>query len=93
MASAQQVFEIPSEDFQTLVLQLPGPPRKDADWFYDFCQANDEWQFERSAKGDILVMAPAGGESGYREGTVFAQLYAWARLTGAGRALDRKSVV
>lgn len=85
---AQQLFRIPGDGAQTLVLTLPGPPRKDADWFYDFCQANDEWQFERTAKGDILLMAPAGGESSYREGTVFAQLYAWAGKNGTGRALS-----
>ena len=88
MASAQQVFKIPSEDFQTLVLQLPGPPRKDADWFYDFCQANDEWQFERTAEGDILVMAPAGGESGYCESETNYQLREWAGRDGTGRAFS-----
>ncbi len=88
MATTQQLFKIPGEDAQMLVLTLPGPPRKDANWFYDFCQANDEWQFERTAKGDILVMAPAGGESSYREGTVFAQLYAWSGRDGTGRAFS-----
>jgi len=88
MAATQQLFKIPGEDAQTLVLTLPGPPRKDADWFYDFCQANDEWQFERTAKGDILVMAPAGGESGYRELEGLFQLKEWAERDGTGRAFS-----
>jgi Uma2 family endonuclease len=86
MATKHQLFKIPNDDLQTLMLRLPGPPRKDADWFYDFCQANDGWQFERTAQGEILVMAPAGGESGYREGKAFAQLDTWAELDGSGRA-------
>jgi hypothetical protein len=67
MATAHQLFEIPREDLETLMLCLPGPPRQDADWFFDFCQANDWWRFERTAQGEILVRAPAGGENGYRE--------------------------
>jgi Uma2 family endonuclease len=86
MATTQQLFKIPGEEAQTLVLRLPGPPRKDADWFYDFCQANDEWQFERTAKGDILVMAPAGGESGYCESETYFQLREWAGRDRTGRA-------
>jgi len=88
MAAAYQLFEIPSEGLETLVLRLPGPPRKDADWFFDFCQANDGWQFERTAKGDILVMAPAGGESGYRELKASSQLDNWAERDGTGRAFN-----
>src|SRR5258708_4576787 len=86
MAAADQLFKIPGEDVETLVLRLPSPPRKDSDWFFDFCQANDELQFERTAEGEILVMAPAGGESGYRELKASTQLDTWAERDGTGRA-------
>ncbi len=33
-------------------------------------------------------MAPTGGESGYREGEIFAQLYVWAGQDGTGRAFN-----
>jgi len=85
MSAAQQVFKVPSEDLHTLVLQLPGLPRNDADWFFDFCQANDECRFERTAKGEILVIPLSGGEAGYREGTVQSELWSWAKLDGSGR--------
>jgi Uma2 family endonuclease len=80
------LFKIPGEDAHTLVLTLPGPPRRDADWFYDFCQANDEWQFERTAEGGILVISLFGGEAGYRVGEVQAALHCWAAQEGSGRA-------
>jgi Uma2 family endonuclease len=70
----------------TLVLRLPGHPRRGADWFYDFCQVNDEWQFERTAEGDILVIPLAGGVSGYRQGEAAFELRKWAKQNGTGRA-------
>ena len=88
MAAAHQLFKIAGEDVETLELRLPGPPRKDSDWFFDFCQANDELQLERTAEGEILVMAPTGGESGYREGEAFAELRSWARQDETGRSFN-----
>jgi Uma2 family endonuclease len=88
MSTTHQLFKVPDEDVWTLALRLPNPPRKDADWFYDFCQANDELQIERTAKGEILVMAPAGGESSYRESETHFQLREWAGRDGTGRAFN-----
>jgi Uma2 family endonuclease len=56
--------------------------------FFQFCQANRELRIERSAKGDIIVMSPAGGYAGYQSGEVFAQLRAWAVKDQTGVAFD-----
>jgi Uma2 family endonuclease len=58
------------------------------DEFFDFCQRNRELRIERTAKGEIIVMSPAGGYSGYQSGEVFAQLRAWASKDGRGVAFD-----
>jgi Uma2 family endonuclease len=62
------------------------------DWseeeFFRFCQANRELQIERTAKGEVLVMSPAGAYSGYRSGEVFGQLRAWADKDRTGLAFD-----
>ncbi|MBO0937982.1 hypothetical protein J2I47_15605 [Fibrella sp. HMF5335] len=34
------------------------------DQFYDFCQANANHFFERDAFGNLLLVAPSGGEKG-----------------------------
>ena len=31
--------------------------------FYRLCQMNRDWQFERTAKGEIIIMSPVGGVS------------------------------
>ncbi len=37
------------------------------DQFYELCQRNQDWQFERSLTGDLIVIAPVGGDSGNQE--------------------------
>ena len=80
---------VPPRDFNAgFSLTLPGPPTSGPEWFYDLCRANDEWQFEKTAQGEILIMAPAGGESAFRESKAYAQLEAWSVQDGTGTALN-----
>ena len=58
------------------------------DEFFDFCQINSDLRIERSAGGEIIVMTPAGGYSGYQSGEVFTQLKVWASKDGTGVAFD-----
>jgi Uma2 family endonuclease len=62
------------------------------DWseeeFFQFCQVNRDLRIERTAKGEIIVMSPAGGYSGYQSGQVFQQLNAWAEKDKTGVAFD-----
>jgi Uma2 family endonuclease len=45
-------------------------------------------QIEQTAEGDLIIMAPAGGESGYRNNELSAQLRNWSRQNGEGRSFD-----
>ena len=67
-------------------------PAGTLDWseeeFFRFCQANRDLRIERSAKGEIIVMSPAGGYSGYRSGRVFRQLSVWTDEDKRGVAFD-----
>ena len=58
------------------------------DEFFHFCQSNRDLRIERSASGEIIVMSPAGGYSGFRSGEVFWQLRTWAAKDGSGVAFD-----
>jgi Uma2 family endonuclease len=81
-------------------LTVPIPERQDAvllpagvfHWteeeFFCFCQANRDLRIERSAKGEIIVMSPAGGYAGYQSGEVFRQLSDWAMKDKTGLAFD-----
>ncbi len=54
--------------------------------FFQFCQLNRDVRIERNAEGSIAVMAPAGGETGARNGVLAAALHRWAEEDGTGVA-------
>ncbi len=56
--------------------------------FFEFCRQNRDMQIEQTAKGDWIIMAPTGGETGSRNNEVGRQLGNWARANGAGIAFD-----
>jgi Uma2 family endonuclease len=53
--------------------------------YWAFCEANPELHVERTAKGELLIMPPAGGESDDRSAEVITQLRTWAWKDGRGR--------
>lgn len=53
-----------------------------------FSQDNPELHVERTPEGEIIVMAPAGGESSRRNAELVADLVLWARLDGTGIVYD-----
>ena len=57
----------------------------DDEQFFQFCQVNRDLQIERTAEGDILIMAPEGGSSGYGGSKLVALLDQWAERDGTGR--------
>jgi Uma2 family endonuclease len=67
---------------------LSAPCFSNDEMFEEFCAANRDWRLERNTQGEILVMAPAGGESSYRSGDVFGQLRDWAVRDSRGKAFD-----
>ncbi len=60
--------------------------RMSDDEYYDFCMANANVRFERTAQGEIIIVPPAGGESDFQSVEVIGQLRAWAKRDGRGRA-------
>ncbi len=45
--------------------------------FHRLCQVNQDWQWERTAKGELVIMTPLGGLSGNREADLIGQLWLW----------------
>jgi Uma2 family endonuclease len=58
------------------------------DEYFQFCQINEDLRIERTAQGDLLIMPPAGFESGNRNNELSRQLGNWARENGQGQAFD-----
>jgi len=60
--------------------------------FYQLCQNNRELNFERNAKGELIIMPPVGGESGNRESELNADLAIWNRQTRLGYAFSSSTI-
>lgn len=69
-------------------LQLRPVLDMNADEFFAVCQLNRDLRLERTAKGDLVIMAPAGGETGNRNARLTAFLTLWALHDGSGEPFD-----
>ncbi|MDJ0842714.1 MAG: Uma2 family endonuclease, partial [Crocosphaera sp.] len=60
--------------------------------FYRLCQVNQDWQLERTAKGELIVMPPVGGISGNREADFIIDLGLWNRQTKLGKVFSSSTI-
>ncbi len=56
--------------------------------FWRLCAANRDMRLERTARGEVIVMAPAGTDSGLRNCGLSALVWNWNRASGLGYAFD-----
>ena len=83
-----QVLAEPQVSQTYITLRLSPAIEITDDEFFAFCQLNRDLRFERTAEGDIIVMAPTGGETGNRNADITAQLVTWTKRDGTGAAFD-----
>lgn len=60
----------------------------DDDQFFQFCQLNRDLRIERTATGKVIIMSPAGGETGSRNAELTFALRQWAKRNKRGVAFD-----
>ncbi|KYC35680.1 hypothetical protein WA1_07685 [Scytonema hofmannii PCC 7110] len=66
--------------------------------FFQLCQNNRDLRFERTAKGELIIMSPTGGETSvrpwrkpypaYRNADLTYQLRGWNRQSDLGKSFD-----
>ncbi len=56
--------------------------------FFHLCQQNRDYQFERTASGELIIMPPTGSETSKRNIDLSYQLRAWSRQNNLGVAFD-----
>jgi len=75
-------------DIHQIHLRLPPAIEMTEDQFFRFCQINKELRIERTAKGDLIIMPPTGGETGRRNLKLATALGQWERQDRSGIAFD-----
>lgn len=83
-----QVLAEPQVSQTYITLRLSPAIEMTDDKFFALCQLNRDLRFERTAAGDIIVMAPTGGETGNRNADITAQLVTWTKRDSTGAAFD-----
>lgn len=71
----------------TIIKLHPGSQMSD-DQFFEFCQVNSDYRFERTARGEIVILSPTGSESGQRNASLTVQVGIWAERDGTGVIFD-----
>lgn len=56
--------------------------------FYLFCRENPDLRIERTAEGDLIIMAPTGGKTGQRNAQLTRLFGNWAEADGTGIIFD-----
>lgn len=79
---------IPSPEPEPIRVHLRPVLDMNDDEFFDFCQLNRDLRIERTAEGDLIIIAPAGGETGDKNASITAFLKIWSFQDGSGVAFD-----
>ncbi|MEH2204502.1 MAG: Uma2 family endonuclease [Nostoc sp.] len=56
--------------------------------FFQMCQKNSNYRFERTASGEILIMPPTGSDTGNRNFDMVVELGIWNKQTKLGKGFD-----
>ncbi|HBL59115.1 MAG TPA: hypothetical protein DDZ80_11515, partial [Cyanobacteria bacterium UBA8803] len=71
-----------------LTLQLPPVLKLTDEQFEQLAAANQDLQLELTAKGELIIMPPTGGETGDRNFELDGQLWYWNHQARLGKAFD-----
>ncbi|MEB3160343.1 MAG: Uma2 family endonuclease [Synechocystis sp.] len=71
-----------------ITLDLSSITQLTREQFYRLCAANPDHKLERNAHGELIVMSPTGGETGFRNASLIGQVYVWNRQTQLGMVFD-----
>ncbi len=71
-----------------LTLRLPPTRGLSDEALLELAAYNRELRLERTARGDLIIMPPAGGNSGRRNANLTLQLARWQEQNGTGEVFD-----
>lgn len=71
-----------------VVLRMHPAFDMDDDELLVFCGQNKDLRIERTAEGDLEILAPTGGETSSRNMMLSGQLWAWSERNGTGVVFD-----
>ena len=83
-----QIQDYAGSPAEGLLIRLQPALCPTEDQFYEFCRINSDLRIERTADGGVMVMEPAGWQTGEQNAEITYQLQGWSTNNGTGRAVD-----
>jgi Uma2 family endonuclease len=77
-----------SNKTMNLTLNLPQTWKMSQEQFAELAQINQDVRLELTAKGDLIIMPPTGGETGNKNFEIYIDLGIWNRQKRLGKAFD-----
>jgi Uma2 family endonuclease len=74
------------------ILKLEPIIHLSSEQFTSLCHANPEAKLELTAKGELIIVSPTGGETGNRNIKLLARLENWTERDGKGLAFDSSTM-
>ena len=71
-----------------VILKLPLTDEE----FMRIAAANEDWRFESTKTGELVIMPPTGGNTGRRNIKISAQLENWSSVNNLGEAFDSSTL-
>lgn len=88
MSVSTQERNVADTECLPMVVHLQPALSMSDDQFFEFCQVNRDLRIERNEFGELIIMPPAGSETGSRNLEIAVQLGVWAKRDGTGKAFD-----
>ncbi len=75
-------------NFSPILLRFAPASSMNNDELFQFCRINRDYRIERTEKGELSIMTPAGGNTGWRNAKLTASLTNWSEEDGSGETFD-----
>jgi Uma2 family endonuclease len=91
--NTELVIQIPAINVQTIVRLQPLDDNKLSDKDFErFVRENPEMRIEQTKEGEIIIMPPTGGTTGFRNFEINGQFYEWHKKNKFGTAFDSSTI-
>ncbi|MGD1698315.1 Uma2 family endonuclease [Dapis sp. BLCC M229] len=82
-----------TNSFQTIAVNIPKEINLKIthEQFVELALVNRDLQLERTATGELIIMAPTGSGTGNRNSSITGQLWSWNYQTKLGKTFDSSS--
>ncbi|ACB52101.1 hypothetical protein cce_2753 [Crocosphaera subtropica ATCC 51142] len=82
------ITQLASSDNYPIIIQISPIFDMTDEQFFELCQLNRDYRFEKTAKGELMIMSPTGSETGNRNFNLLVQLGNWIEKGGTGIGFD-----